>query len=132
MIYISFMKIKEPFCRHFTFSLSLHFHFTTSVSLRACRRWRSLARRSGFSGVKLSHRTCKTSPGWLQCRTCKTSPGWLPGFNFPRNPFNEFSENTKNLQNFHIRRIRYFWVQNSKNPDPPSEFFFLGSNPPTC
>ena len=24
----------------------------------------------------------------------------------------------KNLQNFHLRRIRYFWVQNSKNPDP--------------
>ena len=33
----------------------------------------------------------------------------------------------KNLQNFHLRRIRYFWVQISKNPDPRKEFFFLGS-----
>ena len=38
----------------------------------------------------------------------------------------------KNLQNFHLRRIRYFCIQNSKNPDPHKEFFFLGSNPPTC
>ena len=44
-----------------------------------------------------------------------------------RNPFKRISENTKNLQNFHLRRIRYFWVQNSKNPDPRKEFFFLGS-----
>ena len=32
-----------------------------------------------------------------------------------------------NLQNFYLRRIRYFWVQNSKNPDPRWEFFFLGA-----
>ena len=38
----------------------------------------------------------------------------------------------KNLQKFYLRRIRYFWVQNSKNPDPRKEFFFLGVNPPTC
>ena len=38
----------------------------------------------------------------------------------------------KILQNFHLRRIRYFWVQNSKNPDPHKEFFFRGSNPPIC
>ena len=38
----------------------------------------------------------------------------------------------KNLQNFHLRRIRYFWVQNSKNPDPRKEKIFLGSNSPTC
>ena len=33
----------------------------------------------------------------------------------------------KNLQNFHLRRIRYFWVQNSKNPDSHREFFFVGA-----
>ena len=44
-----------------------------------CKRWRSLARRYGFGGWRLWHRTCKTRPGCLGHRTCKTSPGWLPG-----------------------------------------------------
>ena len=55
------------------------------------------------------------------------------GVNFPKEiPLNEISENTKILQNFHLRRIRYFWVQNSKNPDPYKEKNFRGGNPPTC
>ena len=49
-----------------------------------------------------------------------------------RGQFSKRNPCTKNLQNFHLRRIRYFWVQNSKNPDPRREFLFLGGNPPTC
>ena len=55
------------------------------------------------------------------------------GVNFPKEiPLNEISENTKILQKNHLRRIRYFWVQNSKKPDPHKEFFFPGSNPLNC
>ena len=62
----------------------------------------------------------------------RLAQGGFRGQFYKEIPLNEFSENIKNLQNFHLRRIRYFWVQNSKNPDPCKEFFFLGVNPPTC
>ena len=37
-----------------------------------------------------------------------------------------------NMQNFYLRRIRYFCIQNSKNPDPYIDFEFRGCTPPTC
>ena len=48
------------------------------------------------------------------------------GVNFTKEiPLNEISENTKILLKNSLRRIRYFCIQNSKNPDPHKEFFFF-------
>ena len=47
------------------------------------------------------------------------------GVNFPKEiPLNEFSENTKILLKNPLRRIRYFCIFFSQNPDPHKEFNF--------
>ena len=48
----------------------------------------------------------------------------VKGVNFPEEiPLNEISENSKILLKNSLRRIRYFCIQNSKNPDPHKDFF---------
>ena len=47
-------------------------------------------------------------------------------------PLNEISGNFKILVKNYLRRIRYFCIQNSKNPHPHKEFNFRWCNTSTC
>ena len=121
--------------RTFLSALSLHFHFHFHNQRFA----------SGFQEVEVvdekiwvlgvdgfGTERARLAQGGSSAERARLAQGGFRGQFSKRNPFKRIFWKHQKFANFHLQRIRYFWVQNSKNPDPRKEFFFLGVNPPTC
>ena len=116
--------IKKGYC----YSLSLF----TSVSQSALRAGRAgrregVRRREDMASRVNWDRTCNTSRGWLAHETCKTNPGWLLGSMKKKIPLNEIPQNLKIMLKNYLQMIRYFCLQNSRDPYPHLDLIFLGA-----
>ena len=74
----------------------------------------------------------KRNPSKLMCEIKNFLLQKVRGVQFyKRNQAKKNSEILKNLLKNYLRRIRYFCIQNSKNPDPHKDFNFHWCNSPT-